>query len=227
LAKRAALRSKARAVCRALDKRFGPATWEPTGDPVGGLVRTILSQNTSDVNSGRAWDALRARFGDLGRVRTARPAAIEAAIRVGGLARIKSARIRDVLRAIHAAEGSLTLDRLRDFSPAGAIALLRAYRGVGAKTAHCVLLFDLGVPVFPVDTHILRITKRLGLVPERATLDAAHDALRPVVPPELAYSLHVHLIAHGRATCRPKPRCDACILTRWCGYYRRESAARG
>ena len=195
---------------------YGDRQFRPSGRPVEGLVRTILSQNTSDTNSGRAFDSLVERFGDMDRVRKAPARSIEVAIRAGGLAKTKSVRIKRILEEIHRREGSLNLDRLSSLPPLVALAELTAFAGVGAKTAHCVLLFDLGMPVFPVDTHVLRISARLGWIPERTSMEKAHVRLNEIVPHRLAHALHVNLIQYGREICRPRPRCAQCVLSDLC-----------
>ena len=213
-------RRRTRAVTDRLRKVYGPVRRSPSGRPVEGLVATVLSQNTSDLNSRRAFGSLMDRFGTIDRVADAAPEAIEDAIRSGGLARTKSVRIKTILAAIRAREGRLSLDRLAGLPAVEAIGALTALNGVGAKTAHCVLLFDLGVPVFPVDTHVLRITRRLGWIDENTGLAKAHRLLAPLVAPDDALDLHVLLIRHGRAVCRPKPRCDDCALIDLCDYGR-------
>jgi len=210
---------------RRLRSHYGTPRWEPSGRPVEGLVRTILSQNTSDANSGRAFAEMMERFGDLERVRTARPEAIARAIRAGGLANVKSVRIKRILGQIHRRNGGLSLEHLRGLRPKEALAELESFDGVGPKTSHCVLLFDLGVPVFPVDTHILRVTKRLNLVPQGADIAKAHAVLAPLVPGRMAYRLHRNLIAHGRRMCRPtNPSCADCPIFALCEYEAKETA---
>ena len=186
-------------------------------DPLSELIGTVLSQNTSDVNSGRAWRSLRAAFPSWAAVARARPPAIERAIRAGGLARTKSRRIRLVLRAVREREGSYDLRSLRGLSLAAAQQRLLGLPGVGPKTRACVLLFACGLPAFPVDTHVHRIVRRLGLVGERASAEAAHARLEPAVPPARALDLHLNLIRLGRELCRPRaPRCERCPLHRLC-----------
>lgn len=210
-------------------------------DPLNCLVGTILSQNTSDANSDRQYDALRRRFGTWERVARAPVGAIASAIRSGGLARIKAERIAAALRATR--KRQVDFRALRRAPVPEALSELRRLPGVGPKTAACVLLFSLGRPAFPVDTHIHRIARRLGLVPQRATAEQTQEILQRALdrvrrdPPgrrgahAAALSLHVNLIRHGRLVCRPRPRCEVCVLRRQCAYYaavaRRSGRIRG
>lgn len=206
-----------RQVDRALAKRYGEKRWDGRGDPLGGLIATILSQSTTYRNSGPAYESLRARFATWEQAEEAPVGEIADAIRRGGLANQKAARIKELLGRIRRERGELSLDFLADLPPQEAARALMSFKGVGPKTAACVLLFDLGRPVFPVDTHVLRITRRLGWIPATAGAESAQVILEPLIPPELRYSLHVNLIAHGRALCRPqKPRCGECPVARWC-----------
>jgi endonuclease-3 len=194
---------------------------KPRRAPLDELVLTILSQNTSDLNCDRAYASLRAAFPTWAAVAAAPRAAVEHAIRSGGLARTKSARLQQVLREVHAREGRFDLGRLRRLDAATADAALRGLPGVGPKTRACVLLFACGLPAFPVDTHVHRIVRRLGLVPPRATAEQAHDRLAPHVPPPRALDLHLNLIRLGRELCRPRdPRCAPCPLRRTCAHAR-------
>ena len=211
--------SKVREADESLSRAFGSPAWRPSGRPVEGLVRTILSQNTNDVNSGRAFDSLMRRFKTLDAVRRASEASIEKAIRVGGLARIKSGRIKKILNGIAEKQGRLSLDYIAKMPVESALAELESLDGVGPKTSRCVLLFDLGRPAFPVDTHILRISTRLGLVPRNASLGRAHAILGPLVPLRSVYRFHVNLIRFGRTVCKARdPKCNGCPLFDLCEY---------
>jgi endonuclease-3 len=182
-----------------------------------GLVATILSQNTTDVNSSRAFAALKGAFADWDDVRLARSTAIERAIRSAGLGRTKARRIKAILEHVHEVRGETSLEHLRRGSNDGVRAALAELPGVGPKTIACVVLFDLGRADFPVDTHVHRISRRLGWVPESFTAEATYLELAPVVPDEIAYALHVLLVRHGRAICRPRePRCAVCPLAPRC-----------
>ncbi len=206
-----------RKIERLLRGEYGEPHKEKAADPLDVLIRTILSQNTSGANSDRAFEELKKRFADWDTVRKASPRRIEAAIRIGGLAKTKSRRIKNILSQIQNSYGELSLAPFCGMEVKEAVAALLAFDGVGPKTAGCVLLFGFGMDVFPVDTHILRISKRLDLIPENVTLERAHVLWAEFIPDGLAYSLHLNLIAHGRKTCRPRnPGCGACCLNRIC-----------
>lgn len=186
-------------------------------DPLDELILTILSQSTSDTNSRRAFQSLKSRFADWEAVRRARPATIAAAIKSGGLANVKSVVIKNVLNEIKLRRGELDLSFLRTVSIAEAKTFLTSLKGIGPKTANCVLLFACGRPVFPMDTHIFRITRRLGLVPPGGSDEQAHELMEGLVPANKHYSLHVNLIRHGRQICRPQnPACERCPLIEYC-----------
>jgi endonuclease-3 len=186
-------------------------------DPLDELVRTVLSQNTSDLNSERAFRSLTDAFAGWDAVACASPARVEAALRSGGLARVKSARILELLRRVRAREGGYHLRALRRLDPHAADERLRGLPGVGPKTRACVLLFACGHPAFPVDTHVHRIVLRLGLVPPRTTAARAHELPAPAVPPRHALDLHLNLIRLGREICRPRaPRRAECPLIYYC-----------
>lgn len=208
-----------------LDQRlaatYGEPEWRPTGDPVGELVLTILSQHTSDINSERAYQRLKQMFPEWSAVRDASVGDVEYAIRSGGLAKIKAERIQKVLREIgDRSGGALTLDQLRDLSLDGARDVLMSFSGVGPKTASCVLLFALGMPAFPVDTHVLRVTGRLGLIGPKVSALVAHGLLEAAIPPDRRYAIHINLIRHGRAVCHAqRPACDRCPLRQGCRFF--------
>ena len=187
--------------------------------PVDELVLTYLSQSTTDVNSSRGFQALRERFADWEAVADAPVEEIEAVIRPCGLSRQKAPRIKAALQHLRAERGSVTLDFLAEMPPDEALAYLMSFHGVGRKTASCVLLFSLGMPVMPVDTHILRIARRLQIVPPDATADQAHDMLEALLPEENYLAFHVNTIAHGRQTCTARdPACPRCPVLEWCPY---------
>jgi endonuclease-3 len=186
-------------------------------DPLDELVLTILSQNTTDVNCFRGWEGLRARFGGWDELLSAPAAELENAIRPAGLARQKAAAIRDALSRLRDERGVLSLDHLDGMADSEALAYLTGFRGVGVKTAACVLCFALGRDVIPVDTHVHRIARRLGLVPGTASAMRAHEILNEDVPPGLRYELHLLLIRHGREVCRARgPSCGACAIAGLC-----------
>jgi endonuclease-3 len=215
-------------VCERLDAAYGSVLWRSHGEPMATLVVTMLSQHTSDRNCERAFDDLRRRFPTWDDVRTAPVGEIADAIRAGGLADSKAPRIRRVLEEIYAAHGSDDLSFLRDLPVEEARTYLTGFNGVGPKTAACVLMFSLGKPVLPVDTHVFRVSHRLGLI-DRAIGEAkAHDALQSQLPPDRVYSFHVHLIRHGRRVCTARqPRCEACVLRSRCDYYQSGGREKG
>jgi endonuclease-3 len=214
----AALSRRLADVDRRLARVYGRPQ-RPRRDPLDTLVETILSQHTSDLNSGRAFASLKTAFPTWTRAALAGQPALEDAIRVGGLARVKSVTIRRLLAEVKRREGAYALTGLRRLRREAASERLSGLPGVGPKTRACVLLFACGKPAFPVDTHVHRIVRRLGLVQDRATAGAAQDALEPVVPARHALPLHLNLIRLGREVCRPRePRCPVCPLRPVCAY---------
>ena len=207
---------------------YGKPENEPDYDPLGGLVGTILSQHTSDINSGRAYEQLVAAFPTWEEVRDAPTYAVAEAIRCGGLANIKAPRIQDALHTLtewqQAQGGTKPLseylhDELTKRSPEEAWHYLRGIAGVGPKTAACVLMFNMDRPVMPVDTHVHRVSKRLGLIGPKVNADQAHVLFAKVTPPEWVYPLHVNLIRHGRRVCHAqKPECQSCTLFSECAF---------
>lgn len=201
-----------------LQSQWGAVSEKPLRPPLDELVLTILSQNTSDLNSDRAFRSLRRAMSDWNEVRKAPAKKIEAAIREGGLARIKANRIQAILEEIHREWGVLSLDFLKDLPPENAWAYLRRFKGVGPKTAACVMLFSLGRPAFPVDTHIIRVLSRMG-EGQKWTPEGLQEELQRKAPSELMYPLHLHLIHHGRMICRPRnPLCGRCSLISLCNH---------
>lgn len=211
------LTTKARRVHEALLVHYGVPKLKERRDPLSELVMTILSQNTADVNTARAWVSLRARFPTWEQVLAASDDEVAEAIRIGGLANIKAPRIRRILHDLQAERGELSLDFLNDVPVAEARRFMTSLHGVGPKTAACVLLFSLHKPALPVDTHVHRIAKRLGLVPSRASAEKANVLLEALLPPETYYPFHLNVILHGRTLCKAKrPRCDECPIVEWC-----------
>jgi endonuclease-3 len=205
-----------------LDEAYGLPEWRPHRDPTSELVLTILSQNTSDANSGRAFVRLLEAFPTWDAVIDAPLPELIAAIQPGGLAPTKAPRIQAALRDIKQRTGSFDLGFLAGLPLEEARAWLRGIHGVGPKTAACVLMFALGRPAMPVDTHVFRVAMRLALIPERAgkaamTAERAHGLLEAAVPPEDFYAFHIGLIKHGRRTCTAqRPRCPECVLLDLC-----------
>ncbi len=197
---------------------YGDHPWSPR-DPVATLVSTILSQNTNDKNRDLAFAQMVERFPTWEAVRDAPLPELIEAIRPAGLAPTKAPRIQNALRHITSVRGRISLDFLKELNLEEARSWLLGIPGVGPKTAAIVLLFALGRPAFPVDTHIHRVTRRLGLIPEHTSRAQAHLLLERLVPPEAYYAFHLNLIAHGRAVCRARaPRCAQCVLKNWCAY---------
>jgi endonuclease-3 len=199
---------------------YGEPAWRPHLDPVSELVSTILSQNTNDVNRDVAFDRLRTRFPTWEQVRDADVDEVIDAIRPAGLANQKGPRIQEALRFVTRERGELELDFLAEWPVEEAKAWLCSMNGVGPKTAAIVLLFSLGQPAFPVDTHVHRVTKRLGLIGPRVSREKAHDLLEQLVPPKDYYAFHLNVIRHGRQVCTSrKPHCQDCMLNGLCDYF--------
>ena len=213
-------RERIRQTLDLLKEEYGVPEWQPRYDPISVLVQTILSQNTSDANSAGAFQSLLASFDNWEDVADADADTIARKISRGGLGRIKAQRIKQALKDIVRKRGRLELDFLGNFTLSEAEDWLQKLHGVGLKTARCVLLFSLGRPALPVDTHILRVTKRLGLISPKASLPEAHRTLGEMVPPEDVYQFHVLVIEHGRRTCLARrPRCQDCVLKNMCMYH--------
>lgn len=218
------LQDKTSEIHRRLLEMYGEPTWRPHLDPVSELVSTILSQNTNDANRDVAFQRLRARLPTWEEVRDADEQAVIEAIRPAGLANQKGPRIQEALRVISRERGELELDFLADMPVEQAKAWLSSMKGVGPKTAAIVLLFSLGQPAFPVDTHVHRVTKRLGLLGPRVSREKAHDALERLVAPQDFYAFHLNVIRHGRQVCTSrKPHCETCGLRDLCNYYQERS----
>lgn len=229
-------RERVRRIRDRLRKLYGRPLPSPHRRPVDELVRTILSQATSDSNRDRAFAGLMERFPpaqppgrydpevDWVAVRDAPVEEIEAAIRPGGLSRQKAPRIQKVLELIGP---ELDLDWLETAPREEVMDFLCGLPGVGRKTAACIQIFTWGIPEIPVDTHVYRVGGRLGLFPEKISFEKAHDEMLAITPPEDAYELHINLIRHGRQICRPKPRCAECGLRRMCPAAARFMASEG
>lgn len=216
------LREKGWVVHRRLIELYGEPRWRPHLEPIAELVSTILSQNTNDLNRDRAFEALRARFPTWAAVRDADLEDLKATIRVAGLADQKAPAIRRALQQIEAERGELSLDFIRELPLDEAKRWLTRIKGVGPKTAAIVLLFSLGRPAFPVDTHVHRVSKRLGLIGARISRERAQEIFEAMMPPETFYALHLNLIRHGREVCLARrPHCDRCALRDLCDYDRR------
>lgn len=207
---------------------YGEPKNEPDYDPLGGLIATILSQHTSDRNSERAYQQLVTTFPTWEEVRDAPIHIIAETIRSGGLANIKAVRIQEVLQTLTEQQqeqggrqslAAFLANELSRYSTEEALHYLRTLPGVGPKTAACVLMFHLDRPAFPIDTHVWRTARRLGLIGPKVSADAAHTLFAQVIPPEWVYPLHVNLIRHGRQICHAqRPQCTVCSLYHECAY---------
>jgi endonuclease-3 len=210
-----------------LSALYGEPELRTHQDPMTELILTILSQNTSDTNSGRAFMRLISRFPTWESVMAADPAEIEKEIAVGGLAKTKAPRIQKIVEEVWARCGSFDLTFLGEMPLEESKEWLRSLPGVGPKTAACVLMFALGKPALPVDTHVHRVSQRLGLVPAKATAEKSHDILEAMLAPDEVYAFHISLIKHGRRMCHAqRPKCGECPLLEWCPHGRKVVGAR-
>jgi endonuclease-3 len=205
------------AIMDRLSLLYGEPQHVPHGDAVAELVLTVLSQNTADTNSGRAFTQLMQRYPSWKTIALAPPGDVIATIAIGGLAQQKGPRVQQILRTVEERSPGWDLSFLRGMPLEEARAWLRSLPGVGPKTAACVLLFALGLPAMPVDTHVERVAKRLGLIPAKLTAEQAHTALEALVSPHDYYRFHMLLIKHGRRLCNARrPRCGECPLAPDC-----------
>ena len=205
------------AILQQLQQEYGRRHWHPGQDPVSVLIATILSQNTSDINSKRAFTSLVNDFTDWESVATASVNEIAQSIRSGGLADIKAERIKLALQEIIKRRGCLDLSFLDELSLPEAKSWLRELLGVGPKTAGCVLLFSLGRPALPVDTHVFRVSKRLGLIDSKTSAEKAHELLESMLTPADIYQFHILMVEHGRQICKAQhPLCPQCVLMQYC-----------
>jgi len=203
----------------ALDRAHGPQHWRRHGDPLDELIGTVLSQHTSDINTARAFASLKSVFPEWGLVAAAPTDDVAEAIRGGGLANVKAPRIQRILDEVEERLGDFDLAIIEEWSLDDARAFLTSLPGVGPKTAACVLLFSMGLPAMPVDTHVHRIALRTGMIPERTNAERAHDILEERLGEDRdrVYALHMNLIAHGKRVCHARhPRCEACVIVTWC-----------
>ena len=211
--------SQAAEVYRRLLAAYGEPTWRPYYRPMDELVLTLLSQNTSDLNSGRAFDALKARYPTWQVALDAPVAELAETIRSGGLSQQKAPRIQRALRRILAERGEFNIDFLADLPVAEATRWLTSFDGIGPKTASIVLLFCFNKPAFPVDTHVGRVTRRLGLAGSKDSEEKIKGIWEGLVPAEWFYALHLNLIRHGRQVCHAqRPACGVCVLDDICNY---------
>lgn len=213
------MREKIKSVVRVLERFYGRRPPRLHGDPLDGLIGTVLSQHTSDTNSDKAFCSLKQAFPGWKACMCAQPIHVEQAIRQGGLARQKTRSIQAILRFLHKDLGRISLDFMRRWPLQKARDYLLSMPGVGPKTAACVLLFYFGKPALPVDTHVHRISRRLGLITDNINAEQAHPVLEAACPKSKVYAFHVLLIEHGRTVCRARnPQCDECPIARFCAY---------
>ena len=217
------LKTKARKITLLLEKQYGIPQRERSKrskDPLDILIETILSQNTNDQNRDKAYQRLKARFPRWGDALEGKTKSIVSAIRPGGLAEQKARRIREILHWIKKREGRLSLSFLKEMDSEEIKKTIGGLKGIGPKTLHCLLLFGLGREAFPVDTHILRIGKRLGFIPEWMDAEKAHEWVAPLVPKRKSLSLHLNLIRFGRSVCKARnPECNKCLLSIECLWF--------
>lgn len=209
-----------RKVLDRLYDRYGRPEYSGPDDLLGTLVRTILSQNTTRQNTERSFARLMDTFGgDWQRIAAAPTEAVVDAIEIGGLARQKAPRIQSILRDVRREHGEYSLEHLRDDEVDEAQSYLEAFKGVGPKTAKFTLMYAGGMPVFPMDTHILRLCERLGWTDPKADSRQAHDFMEPRIPQGEHYAAHIVMIRHGRQTCHARsPDCSDCTLLDLCPY---------
>ncbi len=213
---------KLNSVIKHLERQYGRPHIKPRTEPLDSLVATILSQSTSDVNSGRAYDSLRRAFPTWRQVAAARAASVARAIKSGGLARQKAARIVKLLRLVEKERGRLSLRFLHRMNTMEAVRWLVSFQGVGLKTACVVLAFACGRDIFPVDTHVERVSGRLGLVPAGTNAARVHYMLDPAIPGGGKLSLHLNLIRLGRELCKAqRPLCGSCFMRSVCDCFKR------
>lgn len=213
-------------IAELLEDEYGYPTWRQHLPPVDELVSTILSQSTTDANRDMGFDALKARYASWAEVRDAPVEDIIETVRSAGLANQKGPRIKAALQFITEERGEISLDFLEDMAIDAAKSWLTQIGGIGPKTAAIILLFAFNKPAFPVDTHVHRVTKRLGLIDPKTSAERAHDELEAIVPAEDYYPAHLNIIRHGREVCQARrPRCEVCPLTSYCAYYQTHKPA--
>lgn len=208
---------RAQDVFALLYEQNGERPWFKRAEPMDELIYTVLSQHTSDLNTDRTFADLRATFPTWQDVVDAPTEAIQETIKHGGLSKIKAPRVQAILSEIHRQRGEYSIDFLADMPFDEARKWLLSLPGVGEKTAACVLLFSLGRPALPVDTHVHRVSGRLGLIPKKMNADKAHYMLESHLDDSQVYQFHVDLIEHGRRVCHARrPNCAACVLSEVC-----------
>jgi endonuclease III len=205
---------------RLLAEEYGRKKFSGGDDPLTELVRTILSQNTNDTNRDRAFESLKAAYPTWEKLAEAPVGKVAATIKVAGLAQTRAARISKLLKAIYKTRGNYDLDFLKDWQEEAIREYLSALEGIGPKTVACVMAFSLGRNVMPVDTHVYRVSQRLGIIPPRMSVAAAHVYLDSLKSTLSLYQFHLNLIAHGRQICHARtPECPRCVIKANCAYY--------
>ncbi len=205
-----------------LEDEFGVPYWQGRGDPLASLIKTILSQSTNDLNRDRAYNKLIERFSTWHNVMNAPPERITAAIRVAGLANQKSVRIKEILQWINKTYGSLNIDFICKMNPDEVTKTFMQLKGIGIKTISVVLMFSCGVDVFPVDTHVHRICRRIGFLAENASAEKTHWHMQALVPDGKSYSFHMNLLNLGRTICKARnPKCTQCPIQVHCQFGKR------
>ena len=213
-------KAKYEPVAQILNDVYGTLIWRPGQSPMDELVSCILSQNTNDNNRDRAFHALKSHYPTWAAVVDAPTDDLIDVIRPAGLANQKGPRIQKVLRTIKDQQGEYSIDFLRDLPIEKARNWLVSLDGVGPKTAAIVLCFAFNLPAFPVDTHVHRVGKRIGFLPQKVSAEKAHPIMEAIVLPDDYYAFHIHLIQHGRDTCKARvPLCSQCPLTAHCDYF--------
>ncbi|MFW9844311.1 MAG: endonuclease III domain-containing protein [Candidatus Thorarchaeota archaeon] len=215
------IRKKAENICRILIGKYGKEVSERKLPPIDELVMTILSQHTNDINMFRAFESLKVTYSSWEEVLAAPQDELAVSIRSSGMYNLKAKRIQATLREIKQRVGKLDLSLIEDMEIHEAKEWLTSLHGVGPKTAAIVLLFSFDLPVLPVDTHVWRVTKRLGIIDKNVSREKAHDLLEQIIPPDCIPSLNKNLVRHGREICRAQnPKCDKCFLNEICDFYK-------
>ena len=210
-------RQRAKETVELLESLYGARLWTPRFEPVDELIFTVLSQNTSDLNTYRSYERLTQKYPSWEGVMNASTTEIESAIKIGGLSRVKAPRIKNVLQEIFSRNGELSLDLLSLMPIQESLDWLTSIPGVGRKTASCVLLFSFGRAAFPVDTHVLRVSKKLGLIDKNVSADKSHKILEELIDESKYYQTHMDIIEHGRNVCKAiTPDCKNCVLSEIC-----------
>ena len=208
-----------RYIIQNLERTFGTPTLNPKSDPLEMLIRVVLSQATSDILSERTFQSLKTKFKTWEDVLAADTGEVAESIKLGGLANQKAKVIKELLVNVKAENNSLDLSFLQDLPTREAATFLKGFRGIGPKTIACTLLFACHKSIFPLDTHIFRVLRRVGLVPQKCSDERAHEILDRIVPEGKFYSLHVNLIRLGRRICRPQePFCKRCPIVEYCDF---------